>query len=143
MLPRLSRPAVLAAICQFDIELRATEAWVGWEANRAHRWAIEHDGRLYPVKQIAAAGKVANAVDRLWTHHVKNAFVTVGIVHLSTETAARADYAHRVTYFVGNLGNIIKDTKPRIVGGNHQVAQIGRLPAQLGGRWIDQPFEHA
>ncbi len=27
---------------------------MGWEANRAYRWAIEHDGRLYPVKQIAA-----------------------------------------------------------------------------------------
>ncbi len=54
MLPRFSRPTVLAAICQFDTELRATEAWAGWENNRAHRWAIEHDGRRYPVKQIAA-----------------------------------------------------------------------------------------
>jgi hypothetical protein len=54
MLPRLSRLAVLAAICQFDTELRATEAWAGWEANRAHRWAIEHEGQRYPVKQIAA-----------------------------------------------------------------------------------------
>jgi hypothetical protein len=54
MLPRISRPAVLAAICQFDTELRVTEAWVAWEANRAHRWAIEHDGRRYPVKQLAA-----------------------------------------------------------------------------------------
>ncbi|MEN9936068.1 MAG: hypothetical protein RLZZ387_2647, partial [Chloroflexota bacterium] len=54
MLPRLSRSAVLTAICQFDIELRATEAWSGWENNRAHRWAIEYDGRRYPVKQIAA-----------------------------------------------------------------------------------------
>lgn len=54
MLPRLSRPAVLAAIYQFDTELRATELWAGWEANRAYRWAIEHEGRRYPVKQIAA-----------------------------------------------------------------------------------------
>lgn len=54
MLPRFSRPAVLAAICQFDTELRATEAWAGWENNRSHRWAIEHEGQRYPVKQIAA-----------------------------------------------------------------------------------------
>ncbi|MEN9935721.1 MAG: hypothetical protein RLZZ387_2300 [Chloroflexota bacterium] len=54
MLPRLSRSAVLAAIRQFDTELRATEAWAGWENNRAHRWAIEHEGQRYPVKQIAA-----------------------------------------------------------------------------------------
>jgi hypothetical protein len=53
MLPRLSRPAVLAAICEFDTELRATEAWADWETNGAHRWAIEHEGRRYPVKQIA------------------------------------------------------------------------------------------
>jgi hypothetical protein len=49
MLPRISRPAVLAAICQFDTELRVTEAWVAWEANRAHRWAIEHDARALHV----------------------------------------------------------------------------------------------
>lgn len=54
MLPRISRPAVLAAMCQFDTELRATEAWADWETNRAHRWAIAHDGRRYPVKQITA-----------------------------------------------------------------------------------------
>jgi hypothetical protein len=54
MLPRISRTAVLAAIRQFDSELRATEAWAGWEANRAHRWVIEHESRRYPVKQITA-----------------------------------------------------------------------------------------
>ncbi|QOZ42602.1 hypothetical protein XH89_03275 [Bradyrhizobium sp. CCBAU 53340] len=37
---------------RFDGELRATPVWAGWETNQAHRYGIEHDGKLYPVKQI-------------------------------------------------------------------------------------------
>lgn len=63
MLPQISRAAILAAICQFDSELRATDAWASWETNRAHRWAIAHAGQRYPVKQITAlaSGSPASA----------------------------------------------------------------------------------
>jgi hypothetical protein len=37
---------------RFDSELRDTADWADWEENRADRYAIEHDERRYPVKQI-------------------------------------------------------------------------------------------
>lgn len=40
------------AIGRFDRELRDTPDWAGWEQNRAHLYAIEYEGKRYPVKQI-------------------------------------------------------------------------------------------
>lgn len=40
------------AIGRFDHELRDTPDWAGWEQNRAHLYAIEYEGKRYPVKQI-------------------------------------------------------------------------------------------
>jgi hypothetical protein len=39
---------------RFDQDQRGRSDWTGWEKNRAHRYAIEHDGRRYPVKQIVS-----------------------------------------------------------------------------------------
>jgi hypothetical protein len=40
-------------MAQFDSELRPTMNWRGWERwQSAHRYAIQHGGLLYPVKQI-------------------------------------------------------------------------------------------
>jgi hypothetical protein len=105
MLPRLSRPAVLAAICEFDTELRATEAWAGWEANRAHRWAIEYEGRRYPVKQIAAlaSGLLASAFsggEALNTRLARLGFSIVALQpasgSLEAPTASATDLQQRV-----------------------------------------------
>ena len=37
---------------RFDRELRHTANWVNWEQDRRNRYAIKHEGRRYPVKQI-------------------------------------------------------------------------------------------
>jgi predicted HNH restriction endonuclease len=50
----VSADALLDAIGRFDRELRDTPDWSGWQQNRAHRYAIEHDRRRYPVKQIVS-----------------------------------------------------------------------------------------
>ncbi len=52
MIPELPRGALLEAIENFDKELRTTKEWANWEQNHAHKYAIVHDGRRYPVKQI-------------------------------------------------------------------------------------------
>ena len=39
---------------QFDAEHRDTPAWANWEAKQSHHFAIDANGRLYPVKQILA-----------------------------------------------------------------------------------------
>jgi 5-methylcytosine-specific restriction protein A len=48
---------------RFDSELRDTPEWTDWEQNRAHRYAIERDGRRYPVKQIVSMATGAPVSD--------------------------------------------------------------------------------
>jgi hypothetical protein len=39
---------------RFDREMRDTPEWLDWENNQAYKYAIEHDGLRYPVKQIVS-----------------------------------------------------------------------------------------
>jgi predicted HNH restriction endonuclease len=41
-------------MARFDQELRHALEWAGWEQNKAHLYAIEHDESRYPVKQIVS-----------------------------------------------------------------------------------------
>lgn len=50
----VERSAIEAALKTFDEQLRGTAEWLGWENNKAHRHAINHEGQLYPPKQIIA-----------------------------------------------------------------------------------------
>jgi predicted HNH restriction endonuclease len=50
----LSKEAVLKAMAVFDRELRGTAEWEGWRENKAHKYAIDRAGQLYPVKKIAS-----------------------------------------------------------------------------------------
>jgi 5-methylcytosine-specific restriction protein A len=52
MIPDVPRGALLDAMENFDKKLRTTKEWANWEQNHVHKYAIEHDGRRYPVKQI-------------------------------------------------------------------------------------------
>ena len=45
-IPRLTKGTVRAAMARFDIELRGSKEWLGWEPNKAHKYAIEEAGRL-------------------------------------------------------------------------------------------------
>jgi hypothetical protein len=52
-IPEASREQLKAAMARFDGELRATSDWRGWEIwQPSHKYAIQQDGLLYPVKQI-------------------------------------------------------------------------------------------
>lgn len=52
MLPSLSRQMILSAIDRFDAEVRDTPEGQSWTANRAQKFALDHEGRLYPPKRI-------------------------------------------------------------------------------------------
>jgi hypothetical protein len=53
MIPETTREALLEAMQRFDTDLRDVPDWSSWPQEAAsHRWAIVHDGRQYPVKQI-------------------------------------------------------------------------------------------
>jgi hypothetical protein len=53
-IPPATNSAFLDAMSLFDQELRRSPEWTGWEKNKAHLYAIEHDGNRYPVKQIVS-----------------------------------------------------------------------------------------
>ncbi len=54
MQPKLSHATILAALRTFDSSLRETSAWSDWEGRKSHKYAIQHEGRNYPVKHIAS-----------------------------------------------------------------------------------------
>jgi len=54
MQPTLTKKSVVAAMQEFNSSLRDAKEWAGWEESKAHRYAIEHDGKLYPVKKITS-----------------------------------------------------------------------------------------
>jgi hypothetical protein len=60
-LPETSRSDILQALEEFDEEHRGEGRWADWQSN--HKHAIEHEGRLYPVKQIVsmATGRPARS----------------------------------------------------------------------------------
>lgn len=53
-IPDATREDVLDAMARFDAELRDTDGWLGWEERVNHKYAIEHEGKRYPVNQIVA-----------------------------------------------------------------------------------------
>jgi len=48
---------------RFDREQRGLESWSHWEMNQAHKYAIEWEGRRYPVKQIISLATGAPVSD--------------------------------------------------------------------------------
>ena len=53
-IPPATRLALFDALMRFDSQFRDTPEWGGWEKNKAHRYAIEEDGKRYPVKHIVS-----------------------------------------------------------------------------------------
>lgn len=52
MLPDATRQQLEEAMTKFDVEHRNSPQWLDWEKRGNYRYAIQHNGKLYPVKQI-------------------------------------------------------------------------------------------
>jgi len=48
----ITREQVLGALRQFDSAYRDTNDYDGWLDKRTYKYAVRHDGRLYPCKHI-------------------------------------------------------------------------------------------
>lgn len=84
------KEALLDAMARFDRDLRPQSSWTGWEANKAHRWAIENDGRRYPVKQIISMAS-GDPVKDFYGGPEANSFITergLNVVELRPRVAA-------------------------------------------------------
>src|ERR1700730_5018375 len=53
-IPPVASSTLVDAVARFDRELRHSPEWDGWEQNKAHLYAIEHDASRYPVKHIVS-----------------------------------------------------------------------------------------
>jgi 5-methylcytosine-specific restriction protein A len=50
----LTEAKVLAAMRKFDRELRSTPDWANWDARKNHLYALLHEGKKYPVKEVVS-----------------------------------------------------------------------------------------
>ena len=54
MIPKTTLDDLLAAMAMFDDQQRHSTEWDGWEQQALYKYAIHHNDRLYPVKEIVA-----------------------------------------------------------------------------------------
>jgi hypothetical protein len=54
MIPETTKEAVLGAMTRFDQELRDGSEWKDWEEKASYKYAIDHEGRRYPVKAVVS-----------------------------------------------------------------------------------------
>ncbi len=51
-IPDVTRDEIIEALQDFDKQKRESDSWHGWETRKNHRYAIEWNEQLYPVKEI-------------------------------------------------------------------------------------------
>jgi hypothetical protein len=92
-LPSVAAEKISSAMAQFDDELRTSPQWAHWEDNQSHRYAINRDGKLYPVKQIVsiATGASVNSFSggSEANNYVKERGFEVEPLQLPTESETR------------------------------------------------------
>lgn len=63
MIPEATPGELLDALERFDLELRHTPDWLGWEDRGPYKYAVLHDDRFYPAKAIIALATGTSAAD--------------------------------------------------------------------------------
>lgn len=81
-LPETSRSEILQALEEFDDEHRGEGRWADWQSNRNHKYAIEREGRLYPVKKIIsmATGRPTNSFSGSFGLKPERSKINVGYI---------------------------------------------------------------
>lgn len=138
---------VLEAMKQFDEEYRNSGEWLNWQNNKNHKYAIERDGQLYPVKHIIsmATGESVRSFsggDEANNYLIKKGFK---IIILADERESEP-----VGGLAENLAIILKDYVSARLGepfsSNHQIWQVfkdieekindnGNIPKNVTLRW--------
>ena len=93
-IPACETEQLVEAMLLFDEELRATTDWQGWEDHENHKYAIVHDSRRYPVKQVISLATGASVRDFSGgaesIRFLKQHDVVVEPLRLPTETEVKA-----------------------------------------------------
>jgi hypothetical protein len=90
MIPETTRERLVAAMEQFDREFRGNDNWSVWEDNTKYRYAISHNGQIYPVKKIISLATGAPVGS---FHGGDEANTFVGKYGFGVETLRRGDIA--------------------------------------------------
>jgi hypothetical protein len=53
-IPQVTARVLEQVMDQFDKELRNTSTWERWQEDEVYKYAIERNGKLYPVKKIVS-----------------------------------------------------------------------------------------
>jgi hypothetical protein len=109
MLPQTTPEKLKAAIAEFDRNLRDTHDWQGWEDNRAHKYAIRYNSRLYPAKKIVSLA-TGNPVSHFSGGDGTNSFLRsygFEVIRLRDQTGLPR---------LGGPGNVLRTPKPRTRG---------------------------
>ncbi|HEY0193513.1 MAG TPA: hypothetical protein VGC42_20490, partial [Kofleriaceae bacterium] len=86
MNPEVSRARVLAALAQFDTELRPSSMWHDWERRETPAsWAVQHAGRLYPVRQVWMFATGADGADIGYLRGALPALAALGFATVQLE----------------------------------------------------------
>lgn len=92
-LPALDRRLILEAMARFDQENRHSPTWTDWETKKNFGYAIVHDGRRYPVKEIIsiATGTSASSFSggRTTNSRVQKVGLDVEALHMPPESEVR------------------------------------------------------
>jgi len=75
VIPDVSESTILDAMKKFDEEYRNKAKWLNWQNNRNHKYAIEREGQLYPVKQIISMA-TGQPVSSFSGGHESNSYLT-------------------------------------------------------------------
>jgi hypothetical protein len=138
---------ILDAMQQFDTEYRSNVEWLNWQNNKNHKYAIERDSQLYPVKHIIsmATGESVRSFsggDEANNYLIKKGFK---IIILADERESEP-----VGGLAENLAIILKDYVSARLGepfsSNHQIWQVfkdieekindnGNIPKNVTLRW--------
>ncbi|MDD4627432.1 MAG: DUF3578 domain-containing protein [Syntrophomonas sp.] len=139
--------SILDAMRQFDEEYRSNAEWLNWQNNKNHKYAIQREGQLYPVKYIIsiATGDPVSSFsggDEANNYLIKKGFK---IITLADERESEA-----VRGLAENLAIILKDYVSARLGqpfsSNHRIWQVfkdiegkindnGNIPNNVTLRW--------
>jgi hypothetical protein len=108
MIPATTRDALLQALHRFDDELRATPDWQGWEGNGNFKFAIECEGRRYPVKQIISLATGAPTSSFSGGDEANGYVTRLGFQVVSLRTAEDAAPEPRQVWWV-NQGSTLRE----------------------------------
>jgi 5-methylcytosine-specific restriction enzyme A len=123
-LPSVAADKISSAMNHFDSELRTSPQWANWEDNQSYRYAINKDGKLYPVKQIVsmATGASVNSFSggSEANSYVKERGFEVEPLHLPTESQDRLPLQMVRPDLVSHHGalppDVERNRRPRVRG---------------------------